>query len=351
MESLVTLSPKDVTVFLKEIVAWNDRLADEGKSPAKMIVPYIVGSPGIGKSAAAYVAFNDMGRKLETVVAANYDPAELGGFTYRGEGADAGTMFKTRPFYIPADPKSRDGIFFDEVSQTTPLGQSVLAQAVYDRRFGPHELPAHCPLLLAGNRVSDRANAYPMARHLLNRLTIVEMKVPAKDWLDWAGEAELHAAVVGFIAFRKEESLDRFDPKLEVNATPRAWEKVSALCNMTLPSHVKRAAIYGTVGNEHGQVFMGFLKHMDECPKPEEIIANPMGTKIPQDQQIIYATVSALMGHVSSKTTKPIIQYLDRIERKEYATFAIRYMSQRDKALVKDAAVRDWMVKNAKLFI
>jgi hypothetical protein len=329
----------------------NDKCAELKLPASEYMTLYWGSSPGLGKSAMGHKAAFLTGRKCEVLIMAQYDPAELGGFVYR----DGNVMRKARPAFLPEAP-SDDVLFLDEFSQGSPSVQNVAGQLIYDRRIGEHELSPFSTVMLAGNLQTDKAGANPVVRQVLNRVSYMGMTMAADDWLTWGITHKaiydgLHPTVIGFINFKKSEALHNYDPKAESNATPRSWHNVSKVAYLDVPKHVKRALIDGYVGQSASQWFSAFENAMDKLPDPLDIIRAPMSAPVPVDAQIIYATVTALCGHANDKTAGPIIQYLDRLERKEFCVFAIRYMHTKDKALLKNKDITNWMAKNAKLFV
>lgn len=352
------LTMRDAQRALVAIIKHNDAKAKAKADPHEYMVPFFVAQPGTGKSSLVHGAAYETGRKARTLILAQYDPADVGGLIYRETLKTGETvMRKSRPAYLPQEgqPGQNDLLFLDEFSQSGQAVQNVAAQLAYDRHIGDHQLSPFSTVVLAGNSQSDRAGTAPLVRHLTNRVTMMGVKIHPDHWIEWAAQNGVHPTVVGYIAWRKTEALHKFNPQAEQNPTARSWYNVSNVMHLGLlgasDRHLTRAMISGYVGEAEGGTFMAFQKIIDDLPDPKDIIKDPMRAPVPTDPQIIYATVTALCGHADDRTVEPIIKYLDRLERKEFCVFAIRYLHNKDKKLVDHKAITGWMARNAKLFV
>ena len=125
----------------------------------------------------------------------------------------------------------------------------------------------------------------------------------------------------------------------------------STITYMNLTGSVLHKSVAGYVGRGEANNFIGFYKRMKDMPNAADIIAAPDAIPVPTDIDIQYATVAHLASVATTKTVGPILQYLDRFDRRELVIFAARYMHSRDKSLSSAPAFSTWLAKHAKEFI
>lgn len=327
------------------------RIADGNEDRARSLTVFLRGDPGIAKSSAVYHAAKALkektGRNIEcrVIIASQFDPADLGGFPYR----DGKTMNRARPFFLPEDGEGF--LFLDEVSQCPTSIQNILAQLVQERHIGEHILAPRWTVVLAGNLQSNRAGTSVLVRQLTNRCNFVKMDVNVDHWLEWAYTAQIDPAVVGYIAWMKAAALHSFDPAREINPTPRTWEKASEVRKLGLDPANERELLNGCIGEEQTAKLNGFIKVAMKAPDPAKVARDPKGTPLPEGPEMTYATCVALTGSANPVTIAPFLQYLDRIDRKEYVVFFLKAAFGRDPSLQKTKAVSNWLVANSELFL
>lgn len=345
----------EVVATVKAVHGQTRRIETNNEHRGRSLTVFLRGDPGLGKSEAIYAAGKALGVNVRTLIAAQFDPADLGGFPFRDTVTDADgkpkhTMKRARPFFLPEDG---EGILFcDELSQCPVSIQNIFAQLVQERRIGEHVLGPKWTIVLAGNKQSNRAGTTVLVRQLTNRCQFIDMAVNPDQWLNWAAGAEVDPMIMGYIAFNKLKSLHQFDAAVEVNPTPRSWEKASEVRKLRLEDHVEFELLKGTVGDSEGAGLRGFIRNHEKVPDPEKIIAAPTTTELPRGPELTYATAAALIGHTTAKTIGPILKYMDRIERKEFVVFYLKSIKGRDAAMFASAKpVADWLYKNAGLLV
>ena len=116
------------------------------------------------------------------------------------------------PAELPTDPKSNAIVFLDELNSAAPAVQAAAYQLILNRRVGQYHLPEGVSIVAAGNRESDKGVTYRMPAPLANRFVHVELRVDFEDWLQWATNQHIHADVVGYCTFAKQDLYD-FDPR------------------------------------------------------------------------------------------------------------------------------------------
>ena len=171
---------------------------------------FLWGPPGIGKSDLVKQIGDDAGREVIDVRLALWEPTDIKGIPYYN--ADEGKMVWAPPAELPTDADSKAIIFLDELNSAPPAVQAAAYQLILNRRVGTYKLPDGVDVVAAGNREGDRGVTYRMPAPLANRFVHLEMKVDFDDWQDWATLNKVHAEVVGYVGFAKQDLYD-FDPK------------------------------------------------------------------------------------------------------------------------------------------
>ena len=107
-------------------------------------------------------------------------------------------------------------------------------------------------------------------------------------------------------------------------------------------------AVAGQIGNGAQADFLGYLEVASDMPDPEEVLKDPMGTKVPEDPAVLYATCAALSAYVTKSTAKNLCAYVDRFKNKEFAAFCIRDSLKRTPDLKKEKAVTQWFITSGR---
>ena len=345
LDELMSMNYAEATTLLSETIQYNRKMASQDAPKTKLKTLYFSSSPGTGKSALVKGVAAGFNLSVVEVFLSEYDPAELGGFVYR----DGSVMHKARPAWLPWEGEGV--LMLEEFSDASTASQNIACRLIRERSLGDHKLGDGWTIVACGNRQKDRSGAQQLVKKFNNRVDFIQLEVVPDQWIETAGRLGLHPAVIAYIG-RNPQSLSKFNPLHEVSPTPRTWEFVSdTIQHMNLPEGVLRKSIAGYVGNGEANAFVGFYKRMKEMPSAADIIAAPDAIPVPTDIDIQYATVAHLASVAAPKTVGPILQYLDRFDRRELVVFAVRYMHSRDKALSSAPAFSTWLAKHAKEFI
>jgi len=139
---------------------------------------------------------------------------------------------------------------------------------------------------------------------------------------------------IAFLQFRKP-LLSTFDPAKpdKAFATPRTWEKALAyFADKQMPEAIKQASMAGAVGQGPSAEFWGFVDVWQKVIPVSKIIADPHGTKLPDEASMRYATAVNISGELTVKNIAPLHTYLKRMEP-TYLILAWHLAIKRDKAL------------------
>ena len=316
-----------------------------GASNAEFLVPMLWSMPGEGKTTMVEDLAKEMNLAVETVIVAQFDYAELGGFPKLSE--DGEEYNRARPFFLPREGCEPTVLFLDELPQAVTANQNVMAQLVNERRIGEHKLPANVTIVGAGNPMTSRAGTSQMPSHLKDRLTHLDIETDHEGFRTYALAKGFLPEVTGFINDRPEW-LQKFDPSANASPTPRSWERANTILRLQLPSSEERMALKGQIGEAALTDFVGYLRTWRDLPSAESIFDMPETAEVPQSPDILYALCSNLAHKVSEETAQALVTYVKRFHSKEFAAFCMRDTLSRNPSLKKNKDVAGWVVTEGR---
>ena len=155
------------------------------------------------------------------------------------------------------EPERIHIVFLDELTNAFPSVQSYAYNLVLDKKLnGMWQLPENARIVAAGNDMEDSIAAHQMPEPLFNRFVHVYIKTSVPSWLKWASDNNIHPAIYGFIAYKKDESLRTKYDGVKPNADPRKWEMASKMLYATGSPEMLR----GLVGEDVTREFIQFCK-------------------------------------------------------------------------------------------
>jgi hypothetical protein len=272
---------------------------------------FLWGPPGIGKSDIVKQIGDDAGREVIDVRLALWEPTDIKGIPYYN--ADMGTMTWAPPAELPTNADSTAIIFLDELNSAPPAVQAAAYQLILNRRVGTYNLPKGVDIVAAGNRDGDRGVTYRMPAPLANRFVHLEAKVDFDDWQDWATLNKVHAEVVGYVGFAKQDLYD-YDPKSSSKAfaTPRSWSFVSDLLgDDDCDTDTLHNLIAGAVGDGLATKFMAHRKVAGRMPKASDILDGKVKTLEIKEVSAMYSLTVSLCYELKDRAEKKTAKWDD----------------------------------------
>lgn len=322
-------------------------------------VPYLHGSPAIGKSDLVQAVADHFDLKLVDFRLSQCDPTDLNGFPFMENGRSTYAPNKSFPIVGDDLPKKADGtsykgwlLFFDELTSAPRAVQAAAYKILLDKQVGDHDLHPAVMMAGAGNRSTDGAIAEEMGTALQSRLIHAVMAPNLDDWTSWAYTAGIDASVISFLQW-KPAMLYQFNPE-HTDLTfpaPRTWHMASDLLKTFPPGNdpfMTKAALSGALGQGAAAEFMSFQDLLGKVPTITEIIANPGGTRVPPENGHCFALAGSIAAHFSPANAAPLMVYLGRMSI-EYQTVALRSAIKRDLSLMKVPEILTWARSNAHL--
>jgi len=330
-------------------------------------VPFLKGSPGIGKSDIIKQVANVLNLKVIDIRLAQSDPTDLAGFPIRNP--DTNRMeyapLNTIPLEndsIPIDPdtgKPYNGwlILFDEVTSAPPTVQAAFYKIGLDRLVNQTPIHPKASIVAAGNLETDRAVVMKMSTALKSRFFHYLLETNLDEWLEnFAYPNNIHPDIIAFLRY-KPELLHKFDPDSAEDTfpCPRTWEFVNDFIKViekplfSKPHHL--IAIAGAVGQGAAYEFKSAKDMFAHCPTLEEITQSPETAKLPTELSQLYSVSTLISNGATEKNVSKLITYIERIPRKyvEFQVLTVKDIVKRKPVLETNETLANWMLTHAKL--
>jgi hypothetical protein len=238
---------------------------------------FLWGPPGIGKSEVVAELTQELGGHMIDLRLGQMEPTDLRGIPFFHKNKEV--MDWAPPIDLPDEELASQYpvvvLFLDEMNSAAPSVQAAGYQLILNRRIGKYKLPDNVVIVAAGNRESDKGVTYRMPSPLANRFLHLEVRPDFDSWQTWAVNNKIHADVVGYLSFAKQDMFD-FDPRSPSRsfATPRSWTFVSEFVedNDITPQELTDL-VSGLVGEGLAVKFMAHRKVAGQMPKPEDILS------------------------------------------------------------------------------
>lgn len=319
------------------------------------LVPFVQGSPGLGKSAVVRELAKTYNLKLLDVRLAQVEPTDLNGFPHIADGRSS----YAPPTYLPlegdelpvdAAGKPMNGwlLFLDEFNSADRDVQKASYKLILDRMVGEHHIHKNVAMVCAGNLATDNAIVEEMSTALQSRLVHMVTEVSAEEWLEWARSHNIDARITSFIAF-KPDLLYHFQPD-SPDATfpcPRTWEFANALLQHQTPlTPLDVTLLKGTIGTGAAVEFSTFAEIADSLPKLSDILANPETLEMPAEPGVLYAMTGAIGSAANDQNIDDLMKFVVRMAP-EYTITTLREMLARNPQLEHTTAVTNWKTQFA----
>lgn len=322
------------------------------------LVPNLVGSPGLGKSALIHQIAETYNLLVIDLRLSQCDPVDLMGFPHIYQDRNkAGyvpmTTFPIEGDELPINPKTGQPysgwlLFLDEANGAEPAVQKAAYKLILDRMVGEFKLHKNVAIVCAGNLETDGALVEEQSTAMQSRMVHMTLELDVPAWLEWARENGIDYRITSYIQWRPEE-LQRFDPSHEdvTFACPRTWEFASRLISgIEQLIILDKTLLSGTISEGVAREFYGFTKIFEDLPTLESIVKSPNSVPVPTEPSVCWALTGSLGQHATEKNIEPIMQFISRIP-KEFQVVALREICRRNKKLKTSAPVLDWVTQNS----
>ena len=216
----------------------------------------LLSPPGVGKSEMVYQAAAEAGLPCRSLLGTQIAPEDVSGVPkIIGERS----VFCPPRLLLPEIAQTFC-LFLDELPACAPDVQKAFYSLLLERRLGEHALPHGTWVVAAGNRQSDRALVRAMSSALVNRVTILNLRVDADEWQDWAQRSGIRSDIRSYISFMPDALMREVPQEPQPFSTPRAWALLSQALDMAEQSGIlnretRRALAFGRLSSEDAAVF------------------------------------------------------------------------------------------------
>lgn len=329
------------------------------------LVPFLQGSPAIGKSAAIHAVAAEMNLCVIDARFAGFDPTDMNGFPQIDEKANIARYYPLETFplddwELPINPETKEPysgwlVFCDELNSAIRAVQAASYKFFLDRMVGQRKLHPKAYICAAGNLDDDGAITEEMSSALISRLMVLECTEDFDFWLKWAqGPNGVRSIITSFLEW-KTDAFYTFDNKNpdQPFAAPRSWESINKLLNVWNGNPInKLVPMAGCINVGPATEFESFAKLRLDLPKKDEVLANPKSARQPglDNPGALYALSGALGDWIDEKTIGTLMAYIDRMPG-DFQVITLKNAVRRNKALLGNSEIAKWVNANAKVFL
>jgi hypothetical protein len=314
------------------------------------LVPFITGSPGMGKSAIVHQIAEQHNLQVIDVRLSQCDPTDINGFP-RIVGNKAGyapmDTFPTEDDPIPAGYAGWI-IFLDEFNSAPPAVQAAAYKLVLDRMVGRYKLHPNVAIVCAGNLETDNAIVQPMSTALQSRLAHMELVVDPKEFIDYALKSGFHHYITSYCQFKPDQVYTfQADHTDNTYACPRTWEFADRILKVTDTKDKDQLALLSGVLSEGvARQLLKFIEIHASLPTQDQIERNPEGIIIPKETSILWAMTGMIGNAVTKDNFNQLMKCVRRMA-KEWQIVAMRETVRRNKEMLGHPEMRKWIVDSS----
>lgn len=235
---------------------------------------YIQGPPGAGKSMIMEEICRENGWGLKCQYISNCALEYLTGLPCKVEHGK--TVEWSKPAILNTDnldycpPNYEKGktpviILFDDFHLCDRVMQKYMFQLLTYKGLNDYRLDDNIAIVLAGNRITDKAGAMPIPAPVCNRMLFVEVEVDTQDWLvNFAFKNNVRDDVISFIHNKGDVYLSMNPIESASWASPRAWTYLASQMDSyekrfgKISLDVLRVMAVGEVGPEAASEFITY---------------------------------------------------------------------------------------------
>jgi hypothetical protein len=234
----------------------------------------IQGAPGTGKSDIIREICEENGWMLSVKYLSNMSLEQITGIPCKVENGSTAVWSKPElfnfdcPEYMPAEGVSEDTVkilLIDDFHLADKIMQKYLFQLLTYKSLNGYHLPKNTAILLAGNRLNDKALATSIPAPVCNRLMFMEVKSDVNDWLvNFAFKHGVREDITSYIHQYGLTSLQSEPVESTAWASPRSWTYLSyqmdafESMNGSIDIHALKQIASGLIGTENANKFIEY---------------------------------------------------------------------------------------------
>jgi hypothetical protein len=320
-------------------------------------VPFIHGSPAIGKSAAAHGICEKHNLQLIDWRGSTADPVDLSGLPDLVGDKAVYKPFDTFPIEGDILPEGKAGwlLFMDEFNSAPRSVAAAAYKLILDRKVGNHNLHNKVYIIAAGNLSTDGAITNDLGTALQSRMVHLHMKASKPLFMEYAANQKFEADILAFLEYKPSQFYN-FNPDHQeyTYPSPRTWEFMDKqLKTIKRSSMTQRQALpllAGTIGDGAATEFNVFCEIKNELVPFSEIVKNPTSCKLAQKPSHQYATCAFIAENITELNAEKVMMYVNRMPT-EFQFLTLKMAVKLVPEILSIPVVDDWYEVNAeKLF-
>lgn len=237
MSSIVSLNEMPLNEVKPYIIA-NVKLQCKKMTTSRAC---ILGSPGCGKSDLLRQICEENNWGLVVKYLSNLSLEQITGIPCKVEDGDHARFTKPEIFnfdeldYRPENyepGKTVTVLLIDDFHLADKVTQKYLFQLLTYKAINSYHLPQNCAIIMAGNKMTDKALAHTIPAPVMNRIAVYEVKADPKDWVsNFAFKNNVRHDITSFISSRGDKYLFQEPIESMPWASPRSWTFLSEQMN------------------------------------------------------------------------------------------------------------------------
>lgn len=311
---------------------------------------YLEGASGIGKSQITHALAVEVHVQLRDKRMSQMDAVDLGGTPWNHEGF---TRWAPPDWLFFDVNQDKEGILLmDEITSASREVFAASYQLFLDRQINGARVPDGWMIIAAGNRVSDRGVINQLPAPLLNRFVKLSIEPHLDSWRDEMGRRGLDARLLAWVS-HQSQYLHNFTSEMAAQSepfcTPRSIE--SSASYLDWPDAERVEMLRGCLGREGAASLESFLRLYTRLPSKDEVLRDPLGCRIPGEDELgeRYAMAMMCSASMDRTTFDKLWQYADRLGA-QFVVLAVRLAMQRDMSLSTARGYRDFTSKHSAVF-
>ena len=196
---------------------------------------YLVGPPGVGKTAIAGQVAAELGVGLVSYTMTHHTrqsalglprivERSLGGETRACTEYTMSEIIAGVYRHMEASGCKRGILFLDEINCVSETLTPAMLELLQHKRFGQYAVPEGWVIVCAGNPEAYNRAAHAFDPVSLDRLRVIRVEPELDAWMDYAAARGVHPAVRGYLRLRPEDFCACAGESI---VSPRSWTDLS----------------------------------------------------------------------------------------------------------------------------
>jgi MoxR-like ATPase len=232
----------------------------------------LIGPPGVGKSEIIEQVAAELGIESIVIDLSLCEPSDLVGLP---------RMDGDRTVFLPPEflPRAGQGLLvFEELNRAERFVQGPVLQLLSARRLNNYVLPDGWTCVAAINPDDGKNDVRPLDPAMLSRFLQVPVRADRRQWLRWARERGLHAAVAHVV----EQHPEAFE-----QTSPRSWTHAAqVLAGMTAPELGDRALLHDVLAGYLPEAWAVMVTEASAKVRDGDLVVADLLTRCASDETL-----------------------------------------------------------------